>query len=172
MKANTGNGRLAALILLLQVTGWLVSCSSPRLQHGLPSQEAVAKKVVQALAGQDLQSLKDLALTKDEFARFVWPELPASNPKTNVPFDFVWNDVYYRSTTRMNALFQQMKGKRLSVVRTSCRRKVEEYATHKAYPDMEIVVKDESGKEGSYPLFGTLIEMDGVYKIYSYAPFD
>jgi hypothetical protein len=168
----------AATLCLLAALG-LAACgshnsvsASARLRNGAPSQEALAQAVLQAIARQDIQAMKDLALSKEEFARYVWPELPVSNPRTNVPLDFVWNDVYFRSTLRMQAIFDDLKGKEFGPVRVRCRRKEESYATHRAWPDMEVILRGADGKEFSYPLFGTLIEMDGIWKVYSYAPYD
>jgi hypothetical protein len=168
----------AAALMLLAALG-LGGCvshprvsASARLRGGAPSQEELAQAVLQAIARQDLQAMKDLALSKEEFERYVWPELPVSNPRTNVSLDFVWSDVHFRSALRMQAIFDNLKGKKLSLVRLHPRRKAESFATHRAYPDMEVILRSEDGKEGPYPLFGTLIEMDGVWKVYSYAPYD
>jgi hypothetical protein len=37
---------------------------------------------------------------------------------------------------------------------------------------MEVILRNEEGADEEIPLFGTLIQMDGIYKVYSYAPFD
>ncbi len=46
------------------------------------------------------------------------------------------------------------------------------YRSHQAWSDMAVVLPDELGREREYPLFGTLIEMDGQFKVHSYAPCD
>jgi hypothetical protein len=146
--------------------------SVPRLAHGAASKEALIKAVLQSLREGDLQKMKDLSLQKEEFQRFIWPELPVSNPKTNVPLDYVWKDLSYRSMNRMQATFNKMKGKHLELVRIVHRGKVVKYKSHCAYPDMEVFIREPGGKEFSYPLVGTLIELDGLWKVYSYAPYD
>ena len=148
------------------------SKSAARLRNGAPSAQALAERVLRAIERQDLQALKDLSLSEEEFERHVWPELPASKPGTNLTAGFVWGDVYFRSMSRMQAIFGELKGRRLSLVRAVHRGDVEEYATHRAYPGMETVIRSEDGKEMEYTLFGTLIEMDGVWKVYSYGPYD
>jgi hypothetical protein len=170
----------AATLLLLLAALWGMSGCAPgvkeawggRLLNGAQSQEALARKILQAIAAGDLQAMKDLALTKMEFQRFVWPELPVSNPKTNISVDYVWNDLYFRSMVHMQRCFGELKGKKIELVRVVHSGRMEEYPTHRAYPDMEVIIR-EAGAEGrSYPLFGTLIEMDGLWKVYSYAPYD
>jgi len=175
-------GRLRArpaATLLLLAAAFVCFCqacreasSVPRLTHAAASQEALAQEVLLSLKEENLQEMKDLSLSKEEFRRFVWHELPVSNPKTNVPLDYVWNDLNFRSMTRMQGTFNRLMGKDLELVRVVHHGKVVEYSSHRAYPDMEVVIREKGGEEMSYPLFGTLIEMDGLWKVYSYAPYD
>lgn len=158
--------------LIFAVAGCEKSVSTPRLAHAAVSKEALAEDVLRSIRDGDLQRMKDLSLSKDEFQRFVWPELPVSNPKTNVPLDYVWNDVHYRSTSRMQASFNKLKGKDLKLVRVVHNGELVEYKSHRAYSDMEVIVREPNGQETPYPLFGTLIEMNGRWKVYSYAPYD
>jgi hypothetical protein len=171
-------GRPAARILLLMpallLAGWWVAAQlrPPRLRHGAPSPEELARRVLDGLQTGDLRALESLALSADEFRDFVWPELPVSNPRTNVPLDYVWGDVHLRSTARLQAMLRALKGEGFSLVRVRHTGPRTDYPTHRAYSDFEIVLRDRDGKEREYPLFGTLIEMDGVWKVYSYAPYD
>jgi hypothetical protein len=165
------------LLLLLGVapnacTAGRGSVRHARLNHGFFSKEALAEGVIKALSGGDLQSLKDMALSRDEFERCVWPEMPASNPRTNLTLDYVWNDEHARSARYLAMIFERYRGKKMRLVRVIQRGPTTEYRSHKAYSDMTAIARDESGKEMEYPLFGTLIELDGVWKVYSYAPYD
>ena len=170
--------RPAVFLLLLGAAFICWSASSEkaspvaRLHHAEASQEALAEAVLKAIAAEKLSVLKDLSLSKEEFQQFVWPELPVSNPKTNVPLDYVWNDLYFRSMTRLQATFNKLKGRNLKLARVIHRGETVEYASHRAYSDMEVIIRKEDGAEVAYPLFGTLIEMDGLWKVYSYAPYD
>jgi hypothetical protein len=168
-----------AAALLLSIAFFLIGfsisfgneVSAPRLKHAEASQEDLARAVLRTIAEENLEAMKDLSLSKEEFRKFVWPELPVSNPKTNLSVDFVWNDVFYRSMMSMQRIFNKLKGRDLKLVRVECHGEVAEYKSHRAYPDMEVIIREEDGKEVSFPLFGTLIEMDGLWKVYSYAPY-
>jgi hypothetical protein len=144
----------------------------PRLAHAEQSKEALAQAVLRAIKEEDLKAMRDLSLSKAEFRLFVWPELPVSNPKSNVSLDYVWNDFHIRSMMRMQSSFNKLKGKDLKLIRVIQHGKAVEYRSHRAYPDMEVTIREADEEEMSYPLFGTLIEMDGVWKVYSYAPYD
>jgi hypothetical protein len=172
-------GPAEAVLLVLAALWGMSGCAEGvkkpwrgRLQNGAHSQEALAREILQAIATGDLRAMKDLSLSKEEFQRFVWPELPVSNPKTNVSLDYVWNDVYFRSMVHMQRWFGELKGKKIELVWVVHRGKTENYASHRAYSDMEVVIREAGGEEKPYPLFGTLIEMDGLWKVYSYAPYD
>ncbi len=171
-------GRPAAAVFIICVALLFTGCAGSatplpaRLSHGLHSQPELAERVLQAIAAEDLQALKDLALSGEEFERFVWPELPASRPGTNLTVQSVWGPLYFRSMNQLNETFERFKGKKLRLVSITPRREVSEYAGHRAYSDMRTMLRDEEGKEFDYPLIGTLIEMDGVWKVYSYARYD
>jgi hypothetical protein len=136
--------------------------------------EVLAEAILDACLREDKQAMRNMALSKEEFEQFIWPELPASNPKTNVTVDFVWGPLVFRSLNQMERNFRDLKGRKLELVSLRHRGELVEYATHRAYVDIEVVIRDaETGEEKKgYPLFGTLVEMDGVFKVYSYAPYD
>ena len=168
---------LRGLILCILAAG-LSLTTSPRgaaigrLQNSAASPETLAAQVLAAMVQGNIQALRELALSEEEFRQYVWPELPASNPRTNVPFEFVWNDVAYRSAIWMNRMTKDLCGKQMKLVRVLHRGKTVPYHSHQAWSDMVVVLSDELGREREYPLFGTLIEMDGRFKVYSYAPYD
>jgi hypothetical protein len=143
-----------------------------RLHGGEPSFEALGARVLEAVCGGDFQALQELALSREEFRNYVWPELPVSRPGTNISLDFVWKDIEFRSANHRRRLVNALKGRSLTLVRVQHRGDTTDYPTHRAFSDMEVTVRNEKGAEEEIPLFGSLILMDGVYKVYSYAPFD
>jgi hypothetical protein len=143
-----------------------------RLRNTAPSGEALATQVLAAMVKGDTPALRRLALSEQEFRQYVWPELPVSNPRTHVTFDFVWKDVAYRSGLWMERLEKDLRGSKARLARVVRRGEIVRYRNYRAWSDMKVVLADESGLEREYPLFGTLIEMDGRFKVYSYAPYD
>ncbi len=162
---------LAPALLLAGL--WLAGPLRPtRLRHGASSPEELARKVLAALQEGDLRTLESLALSREEFRDFVWPELPVSNPKTHLPLAYVWGEVRWRSAARLQHLLAVLKGENFELARVAHRGPRTDYPTHRAYSDFEILLRDRTGREREYLIFGTLIEMDGVWKVYSYAPYD
>jgi hypothetical protein len=164
--------RISILLGFLAVTAF-IGCGRPaRLANGQASFEALAQVALDALARKDQATLERLALSREEFERHVWPELPAARPKTNLTVNFVWSDVALRSRAQLARLLQEFGGQRFSLVKVSHRGKVVRYPSHTAYSDMQILVQDDEGQQRKLPLFGTIIEMDGRFKIYSFAAYD
>jgi hypothetical protein len=161
---------LAAIAFCVEAHGE-GAASIPRFTNARASQEELAQAVLHSIAVGDIKAMQALSISKEEFQRFVWPELPASNPKTNLPLDFVWNELYYRSMIRMERSFDDLKGKNLELIRVVHRGKIAEYKSFLVYQDMEVVIREAGGEETPYRLFGTLIEMDGVWKVFSYFPY-
>jgi hypothetical protein len=140
-------------------------------QYGESSPTSLAQAVLHTIAEADLAGMQKLWLSKEEFRDLVWPELPVSNPKTNISLDFVWNDLSFRSRSHMLATFRLLKDRKLTLVQVRHLGKVTEYPHHKAYSNMEVILREAGSEEKPYPLFGTLIERNGRWKVYSYAPY-
>ena len=92
---------LAAALSLTTPPG---GAAGGRLENAAPSMEALAARVLAAMVRGDSQALRGLALSEEEFRQHVWPELPVSDPRTNVSLDYVWKEVAYRSAMWMNRL--------------------------------------------------------------------
>ena len=86
--------RIMSILLFLGLpvfVGCRIMGREPRvLPHAAPSAEALIEEVLQALAENDRERLKSLALTKDEFCTILWPELPSSKTP-NLTCDWVWD---------------------------------------------------------------------------------
>lgn len=158
---------LICLILLLSV-GCRIAGREPRsLRHAQPSAEALAERVLEALAKQDEQSLKGLVLTKEEFCTYVWPELPSSEIK-NLTCDWVWDSFYPSDVAGLRQTLRMHGGKQYSLVRVRFAKGVTEYKTFKVHEESRVVVKDDSGQEREFKLFGSMLELEGQFKLLSF----
>ena len=160
----------AALILVM--TG----CSSPAtptersapLSNTFTTPEALSQALLSALAASDKATLESLALSEAEFRTHVWPELPASRPERNVPFEYAWGQMKQRSDGSLSSTFQRYAGKRLSLVRTHATGETTQYKTFVVMRDSEIVATDDTGRELVVRLFGSTMVKDGRYKVFSF----
>ena len=147
----------------------LPACRPAPLAHTYDSPEALAQAVVDAVARRDLPTLRALPLTEEEFRRHVWPDLPVSRPERNVPFDYVWQDLRTKSAAHLTVRLSSapdLAGSR--VARVLFDGDTTAYAGFRVRRKARVLVQDASGQERSLRLFGSILEKDGRYKLFSY----
>ena len=156
------------LSLLLSV-GCRAVGSTPRpLLYAQPSAEALAQTVLEALAKRDDQTLKNLVLTKDEFCNYVWPELPSSKIN-NLTCDWVWRSFKPNDISGRKQILSVYGGKPYNLIRLRYAKGTTEYKSFKVHEDARVVVQDSGGgKEQELKLFGSILEYDGQFKLFSY----
>lgn len=132
------------------------------------SPDAVARAVIDALNGRDRARLEALALTEQEFRSHVWPELPASRPERNLPFDYVWGQMKQRSDGSMNQIYARYAGRRLQFVQARFTGETTKYESFEVRRSSEIVARDESGTDWVLQLYGSALVKDGRYKVFSF----
>jgi hypothetical protein len=140
----------------------------PKLSGSRSSLDELAADFLEALQRGDEKKIRQLALSKDEFVEFVWPELPASNPSTNLNSDFIWNQTHMRSQADLSGTLFRYKGKRYVLKGVRFEDGTEDYGGYLVHRDARLRVVNEEGKEGELNLFGSVLEMEGEFKIYSF----
>lgn len=138
------------------------------LTQTFDSADALARSVLEALAQRDLPRLRALPLSEAEFRDHVWPELPASRPERNVPFDYAWGQMKQRSDGSMQQTVARYGGRRLALVRTRFTGDATQYESFKVMRESEIIAADETGRELVLRLYGSAVIKGGRYKMFSY----
>jgi hypothetical protein len=138
------------------------------LQHTLSSPEAVAAAVIEAVERGDLDRLRALALTEEEFRAHVWPDLPASRPERNVPFDFVWDTLHQNSEAHLRQTVARAGGAPVELRGVRFAGETSTYGEVTVRRDTTLVVAGLDGTERLVRLFGSTIERDGAWKVFSY----
>lgn len=140
----------------------------PELANTFESAEALAQAVLRGLQRQDRAYLATLALSEGEFRGYVWPELPASRPERNLPFDYVWGQLRQRGQAALDSILSRYGGRVLKFSSIAFKGETTTYPTFTVMRDSEIVAADESGREWVLQLFGSTMVKDGRYKLFSY----
>ncbi len=141
----------------------------PALSFTFDSPEALARAVLKAFAEEDVETLKGLPLSKEEFRVHVWPKLPASRPERNLPFDYGWTDLHQKSVNSIATNFAHYKGRKLELLSIGFKGETTDYENFVVHRESMMRVKDrKSGKELDLALFGSVLEWNGRYKIFSY----
>jgi len=160
---------------LLFICLGLVGCTQPTspsrkvpLANTFESPEALAQTVLTRLARRDVAGLKALALSEQEFKDHVWPELDASRPERNVPFDYAWGQMKQRSDGYLDATVGRYAGQELRFVRMQFTGEMTKHASFAVMRESEIVAADDAGRELVLHLFGSAMLKDGRYKLFSF----
>jgi hypothetical protein len=141
----------------------------PAIAATFDSPEALARAVLAAFAEEDVETLKSLPLSKEEFRTHVWPKLPASRPERNIPFDYGWGDLHQKSVGSISSNFARYKGRKLELQSIRFLEGDTDYGSFVVHRESMMRVKDrESGVEFDLALFGSVMEWKGKYKIFSY----
>lgn len=141
--------------------------SPPPLANTRASAEAVAAAVLEALAGKDRAALEALALNEAEFRAHAWPELPAAKPERNLPFSYVWGDLAQKSRHTLSGTLATHGGVRYELQRVSFAGQTK-YPSYIVHRETTIHVRDASGVEHPLRVYGSMLEKDGAWKVFSY----
>jgi hypothetical protein len=138
------------------------------LAHATASLEALGRAVLEAARAGDLAALGAVALTEQEFRDHVWPYLPISEPRRNFPFDFVWDQLQQHSDGHLRQTLARYRGHGLMFVGVEFAGATSSYHGAAVHRRTALRVRDEDGREHLVRLFGSTIEQDGRYKVFSY----
>lgn len=138
------------------------------LEPTFDSPEALGKAFVEALAREDGATLNGYALTEAQFKHYVWPQLPSSRPERNVSFEFGWADLHQKSHNALLHTFSKYKGIPFEFREIRFEDGATDYDTYVVHRDARVLVRRNDGREEWLDLFGSVMEHDGRYKLFSY----
>ena len=124
--------------------------------------------MLDALAAGDVERLEALALSETEFRTVVWPELPSSRPERGLPFDYAWGDLRQKSNNALRRLIAGEAGQRYHLLAVEFDGGSTPYDTYTVHRESRLVVRGEDGAELQLRLFGSVLERDGAFKVFSY----
>ncbi|MCX8045242.1 MAG: hypothetical protein N3B18_14075 [Desulfobacterota bacterium] len=169
-------GSIFQLVLLLSIACFMMACGVmvQKNIHTMPgwhaSMKSLTSEITDALAANNRQRLEALHVTEQEYAAHVWPHLPVAQiPQWQNHRDFVWQQHLIRSMRGIDTILNRYGGKNLQITNVSFDEKPEVYGQCTVHPGAVTIVLDELGEERRIRIFGSLIEMNGFYKVFSYS---
>jgi hypothetical protein len=142
--------------------------SRPLLSNTHPSPDALARAVLGAVERQDAAALRALALNEEEFREQVWPELPAARPERNLPFSYVWGDLRQKSEEGLVRTLARHGGRRYALVSVRTAGETTRYPSYTVSRETVLLARGETGVESELRLFGSILQKDGAWKVFSY----
>ena len=132
------------------------------------SARGLAEAVLQGFESRDLERLNALALTEAEFRDHIWPELPASRPERNLPWSYVWADLRQKSEGSLAESLTRYGGRRLTFDRIEYAGESTRYPSFVVHRETVLIVHGSDGTEQRLRLYGSTVEKDGRFKVFSY----
>lgn len=141
---------------------------APSLEPTFESPEALAKAIVDGFSRENGAVLDSYPLNEEQFRYYVWPQLPVSRPEVNMPFDYLWDDTHQKSHNALLRSFDRYKGQGMTLLEIQFEDGVTDYETYLVHRDARVKVRLEDGRETWLDLFGSVMEYQGRYKLFSY----
>jgi hypothetical protein len=140
------------------------------LVHARSSLDEVALAALAALERKDAAALQDLRITKREYVELLFPEFPmARDPRNTVTPEFAWFLLDSKSRSGLNEALQDHGGQRLELLEVIVSEGIEEYDSFRLHKKVKLRVgSPEKDEEAVIRLFGSVVELDGQFKILSY----
>ena len=129
--------------------------------------ESLARHFLRTLQHGDKDEVYDLALSKAEFEQIVFPSLPASRPGSNLSAEVLWQQTVLKSWAGFQTTLEH-QGKNYELIAVRFADGVKNYGNFVIHRDARLRVRDEENRERKLNLFGSVIEKDGAFKIYSF----
>lgn len=140
------------------------------LAGAAPSREALAERVLGALARRDTAALARLALTRAEFAWLVYPDSRYTRPPFRQPPGLVWLQVQRGGgLTALHRLVQKAGGARRTLVGVACDPTPEPSGAARLWRGCRVTAAGAQGDTLRARLFGVVVEHGGRFKVANYA---
>ena len=158
----------AILIGLLMASVQQTTSELRRLDGAAGSPDELVRRFLDGLARNEPDEVRRLALSEEEFRKFVWPELPSADPRRNLTAEFVWGNLNIRSESNLHSMMAAIGGRRFIFEEIRFTGEVTQYETYRVHRGSLLALMDEVGERQDVRLFGSVLELDGQFKIFSF----
>jgi hypothetical protein len=126
------------------------------------------RRFLDAVAANDIDAARTLAVTREEFDRYIYTELPASDPARNLSAGFLWESTALRSEAGLRSAMSGVGGRSFELEGLRYTSGIDDYPTWRLHRGAQLTLRDAGGARYVVRLFGSVLELDGQFKIYSY----
>ena len=132
------------------------------------SPEEAARQALEFVAEGDAESLSQLALGEADFRKVVYPRLPASRPERNTSAEFLWGMLHQRSRNALAFTLDRHRGRRYELIAVDFVGETTDYGPFQVHRETVLTVSTPDGERGTLRVFGSMLEQDGRYQIFSF----
>lgn len=133
------------------------------------SLEDLINGVLVATANNAAYELRSYMISKEEFARIIWPEMPSSRPALQIPADDGWFFLIREAEGAMAVALREYGGQRFKALSVSFDEGVHRYTNFNIYSEMKIYATPTDGSPMVVIDFvRSVVERNGRFKVYTY----
>lgn len=150
-----------------------------RFQHGVPrvdslsgvssSAEALTRRYLEAVARFDTTTLRDVHVTRAEYAHLYFPSSKMMAPPYELPPDVAWMLHTSESNKGIASILRRFGGQRLELEAVRCPGEALHEGPNTVWRDCIVQYRARGGPPREEPLFAAIIERGGRFKFFSYA---
>jgi hypothetical protein len=135
---------------------------------GSPSREALVRRFVTALAASDTNELRTMVVHGREFADLYYPVSPYARAPYHQPPQLAWSLIQNPSADGLTKLLHSMGGQPITYVAHKCDPRVLHEGRITRYAGCIVRIVGARGDTTTRLMFGSIVELGGVYKFLSY----
>jgi hypothetical protein len=135
---------------------------------GSPSREALVRRFVTALAASDTNEFRTMVIHGREFADLYYPVSPYARATYHQSPQLAWSLIQNPSTDGLTKLLRTVGGKPITYVGLKCDPTLVHEGRITRYAGCLIRIVDTKGDTSTRLMFGSIVELGGVYKFLSY----
>jgi hypothetical protein len=139
------------------------------LARGSASREALVRRYVDALQSHDTSAIREMTLSRAEFAYLHYPGSPYARPPMRQDPALVWFQIQQNSEKGIVRALRQYGGEQLGYHSHRCAPDPEVQNDARMWTDCVVVARFGEPDTTASRLFGTIMERRGVWKFVSYA---
>ena len=140
-----------------------------RLSPSASSRDELTRLFLDAVARSDTGALRELHITRAEYAFLYFPESQMMRPPYELPPDVAWMLLSAESGKGISVVLRRFAGKRLKLRGVRCPGELLREGRSIVWRDCVVRYQDDGGPEQERPLFAAIIERAGEFKFFSYA---
>lgn len=158
--------RLLSLVFLMLIVGCGKTGSG--LSNTSSSPAEACQRVLDALASNDTTGIHALRLSRFEHDSVLVPNMPIGKTPTSMKdLELAWYMLDQNNQKGIRRALADYGGRRLKVISVRFTKPDEHYGPLVVHKGTEVTVRDEAGAEFVMPIFGSILEEGGRFKIVS-----
>ena len=162
--------RLGLSIALLLAIG-LLGCSrtnDSQLSNASDTPETAVQRMLDALAVSDTVAMHSLRMSRYEHDSILVPQMPIGQADSgSTDLGYAWFLLEQNNIKGIRRAISDYGGQRFRVTKVRFTRPDQRYGSVTLHKGTEVSVRDSGGQESVLPIFGSIIEQGGRFKIVS-----